>query len=185
MCGRYLFDANEPELSAIFSDAAMRINVTDCTFIGGEIFPGNTVPVLTGKNGAVFMTWGFPSLVDRRPHINARSETVASAKTFRQAMAERRCLVPASKYFEWRKPDSGRKEKYAFRLQDGSPFYMAGIFSDNGKFAILTRGAVPTLSDIHDRMPVVVPKKLMRNWLGMQSFPFDESVTGFCVEPTL
>lgn len=168
MCGRYFIEENEPVIARIVAEAEksalLGAHKFNAPFIGGEIFPGNTVPVLAG-NSATFMIWGFPSLFGKQPHINARSETAASARTFAEAMAERRCLVPASGYYEWQKTGPKRKEKYEFGLSERAPFYMAGIFSSDGRFAILTREAVPALAEIHDRMPVIIPHRLKRAWL--------------------
>jgi putative SOS response-associated peptidase YedK len=136
---------------------------------GGEVCPGDVAPVLTAGGAARFMTWGFPSLYGKQPHINARSETAAGAITFRDAWLNRRCLVPATCYFEWKHPGAktGKKqrEKYAFRLPDSPLLYMAGIYTTGGMFAILTRAASHGISEIHDRMPVIIPKALATFWL--------------------
>jgi putative SOS response-associated peptidase YedK len=134
-------------------------------FTGGEIFPGAVAPVITAGNGAQFMTWGFPNLTNGRPHINARIETAATARTFRESMAVRRCIVPASSYFEWKPLVSRKKKKYKFSLLNRSLLLMAGIYSADGCFAILTRGAAPQLTGIHDRMPVILPEKTSAIWL--------------------
>jgi putative SOS response-associated peptidase YedK len=134
-------------------------------FNSGEIFPGTAAPVITSEREVRFMTWGFPDWTGKRPHINARSETAAAARTFREAMAVRRCIIPASSYYEWKSVDKKQKEKYEFRLPDHSAFYIAGIYSPDGRFAVLTREAGPGLSEIHDRMPVILPKELTSVWL--------------------
>ena len=136
------------------------------TFRSGEIFPGNIAPVLDAQREARFMLWGFPNLMPgKRPLINARSETAAVKRTFCDAMASRRCLVPASGYYEWKTIGKKHKEKYEFTLPDRETMYMAGIYSRADQFAILTRAASPSTGDIHDRMPVILPKKLGDVWL--------------------
>ena len=119
------------------------------------------------------MTWGFPSILENQhPHINARSETAMNSKTFGEAMAICRCIVPASAYFEWKQTVKKRKEKYEFTLPDREPLYMAGIYTigpkvsphGDGQFAILTRDAAPAMAEIHDRMPVIIPKSLIKAW---------------------
>ena len=176
MCGRYLIEFDADELKEILSTAEdsadERLDQLSFTFSGGEIYPGNTVPVITA-NGVRYMTWGFPSIVDKHPHINARSETAMNSKTFGEAMADRRCVVPASAYFEWKQTGKKRKEKYEFTLPDRVPLYMAGIYSTgpevsphgDGRFAILTRDAAPSIMQIHDRMPVILPKPAIDMWL--------------------
>ena len=135
-------------------------------FRSGEIFPGNVAPVLDAEREARFMLWGFPSpITGKRPLINARSETAAVKRTFSDAMASRRCLVPASGYYEWKTLSKKHKEKYEFTLPDRETMYMAGIYTRANQFAILTRAASPSTGDIHDRMPVILPKTLGDVWL--------------------
>jgi putative SOS response-associated peptidase YedK len=127
---------------------------------------------------ARFMLRGFPCIISgKRPHINARSETAATSKTFSAAMASRRCLVPASGYFEWKTLGKNRKEKYGFRLPGMSPMYMAGIYSGDGRFAILTRDAAPGILEIHNRMPVILPKTLKGAWFGGSPGVLSEALT--------
>ena len=175
MCGRYLIEIDDDELYEIIALAEANSRsapegtgaVSGMSFAGGEIFPGSVAPVITAGNEARFMLWGYPSAVaGRRPHINARSETAATLRTFSSAMASRRCIVPASGYFEWKTLGKKSKEKYEFRQPDNAPIYMAGIYSRDCRFAILTRDAAPGLMDIHDRMPVILPKGSAEAWLG-------------------
>ena len=166
MCGRYLIEADEMEMLEIIAQAERNLSGNTAAFKGGEVFPGNTAPVVAAGRGACFMTWGYPALnADRRPHINARSETAATLKTFSGAMAARRCVVPASGYFEWKTLDKKRKEKYLFTLPSQGLMLMAGIYSADGRYAILTREAGAEFYDIHDRMPVIIPKALADGWL--------------------
>jgi len=148
------------------------------TFRSGEIFPGNVAPVLAAEREARFMLWGFPNLMPgKRPLINARSETAAVKRTFSDAMASRRCLVPASGYYEWKTIGKKHKEKYEFTLPDRETMYMAGIYSREGQFAILTRAASPSTSKIHDRMPVILPKILSDVWLSESADVILEALT--------
>jgi len=168
VCGRYYIKLDTVELRDIISkvEGKLQDSPDQMTLkITGEIFPGDTVPVITADNEARSMTWGFPNAYGKRPHINARSESAATSKTFGEAMASRRCLVPASGYYEWKTLDNKHKEKYEITLPDCAPLYMAGIYSTDGRFAILTRDAAPGISAIHDRMPVIFSKVLADEWL--------------------
>jgi len=190
MCGRYLIDDEAFDLREIIAAAERNAHVFGAgvgnaagntaanatgygledpvwpTFRSGEIFPGNIAPVLAAEHEARFMLWGFPNLIaGKRPLINARSETAAVKRTFSDAMASRRCLVPASGYYEWKTIGKKHKEKYEFTLSDRETMYMAGIYSPENQFAILTRAASPSTGDIHDRMPVILPKTLGDVWL--------------------
>ena len=90
---------------------------------------------------------------------------------FAGSVNDRRCLVPASLYYEWKKIDPKKKERYAFRAEDGSPLYMAGLYirtSDQHRlpcFTILTQDAEKTIRDLHPRMPVLVPYSRAEEWL--------------------
>ncbi|MBR0507304.1 MAG: SOS response-associated peptidase family protein, partial [Clostridia bacterium] len=84
---------------------------------------------------------------------------------------ERRCLIPASRYFEWKKTDADRKTRFAFSAETGDPLYLAGLYvrtSDNRRlpcFSILTQDAEKSIREIHPRMPVLVPFSRAEEWL--------------------
>ena len=99
--------------------------------------------------------------------INARSETAAEKPMFRDGMQQRRCLIPASHYFEWERRQR-EKVKYAIKPTGSDMLFMAGLYrieGNNAKFTILTRMPADSISFIHDRMPVILPKEAMREWL--------------------
>ena len=187
MCGRYLIKIDEEEIQEILTAAEDSTNENldqpSFTFSGGEVYPGNIVPVIKAS-GVRYMTWGFPSIVSNRPpHINARSETAMNSKTFGEAMAGRRCVVPASAYFEWKQTGKKHKEKYEFTLPGRVPLYMAGIYSTDGRFAILTRDAAPAIMQIHDRMPVILPKSLIDVWLKQSPEVVSQALTDLHFSP--
>ena len=191
MCGRYLIDEEAFDLQEIIAAAEKNIQTKSAGttlpaehgFKSGEIFPGCIAPVIDANNETTFMLWGFPILMaGKRPHVNARSETAAESRTFSEAMAYRRCLVPASGYYEWKSLGKKHKEKYEFRLPDGTSMYMAGIYSADGKYAILTRDAAPAVAEIHDRMPVILPKSLGEVWLYESPDVIREALTDLCLQ---
>ena len=169
MCGRYYIEPGDPELDRIASylEAEMRNRGVTNFKSQGEIFPSDKVPVQTGAGSFQAMQWGFKGY-DNRLLINARSETALEKPLFRDAMRHRRCLIPASGYYEWQ--SSGKhKIRYEFFLPKGT-FYMAGCYrleKDNPLpvFVILTRQATLTFAAIHDRMPVIIPSGLKEAWL--------------------
>ena len=177
MCGRYYIaedDAAE-ELRQII-EAVNRRNPDAKT--GGEIRPGDTVPVLANspslQPGAYAMHWGY-TLPDGKLLFNARSETAAEKAIFKDGMAQRRCLIPATCYFEWE--HRGKvKVKYAIAPQNSDMIYLAGIYRKEGHRAsctILTREPAESIAFIHNRMPVVLPEKDLRNWMESQETVFD------------
>ena len=142
----------------------------------GEIRPTDVAPVLAPSAirraiGAYPMQWGFRHPQKGMTVFNTRSETAAEKDLFCTSIDERRCLVPASRYFEWRKRDDRTKDRYAFFDESGAPLYLAGLYvkmSDQQRlpcFSILTRDAAPSLRAIHPRMPVLVPFDRAEEWL--------------------
>jgi putative SOS response-associated peptidase YedK len=166
MCGRYYVDIDEKDFRDIIASVERNAAARDETiaFKGGEIFPTNAVPVITAAETR-FMVWGFPCHDGKKPLINARSETAASTRMFKESFAARRCVVPATSYFEWKRLNKRTNQKYEFKLPDKSTLYMAGIYSPDGCFSILTRPASLSISEIHDRMPVILPRHLTVAWL--------------------
>ncbi len=124
--------------------------------------------------------WGFipPWAKDirrERKPINARAETIATSPLFKDAFAKRRCLVPAAAFFEWRRlADGKRKQPYAIARADGETIALGGIWSGHKgeggvitrSFAIVTTTANAMMSEIHDRMPVVIERADWPLWMG-------------------
>lgn len=134
----------------------------------GEIAPGDIAPVLA-HGGPRLMQWGWAGSQGRI--INARSETALEKPLFRQSLLAHRCLLPADRYYEWKRTAGGAKskQKYAFFIPR-RPLFMAGFWQAETEwalpsFVILTRDAPPDFRDIHDRMPVILPPALRRDWL--------------------
>ena len=108
--------------------------------------------------------------------INARAETIFDKPAFRSAVKQRRCLVLADGFYEWRKTEEGGKIPTYARLRSGKPFGFAGLWeswqSPEGKAlktcAIVTTEPNDLMRPIHDRMPVVVRKELQATWLDSQ-----------------
>ncbi|TKB49327.1 SOS response-associated peptidase [Ferrimonas sediminicola] len=137
-----------------------------------EIRPSQLVSAVLEFDGKLClrrMQWGLPHSGLSRPVINARSETLADKPMFRQALAHRRCLIPASGWFEWRREGA---HKRPYRFEAPSPlFSFAGLWwppaqsLPNGAVVLVTRGATPSLSKYHHRMPVALLGAGARNWL--------------------
>lgn len=108
--------------------------------------------------------------------INARSESLTEKPAFRDAIERRRCLVPADAFYEWQKTGNGTsivRQPFLIRMQDDEAFAFAGIWdkwkAPDGKIvlsvSILTTDANPLVRDVHDRMPVIVPREHYDLWL--------------------
>ena len=171
MCGRYYIEIDDRELQDI-CDAVQRKQHDGGGYeqleikMSGEIFPTDIVPVQTNIGQYQAMKWGFAGF-DGRPVINARSETAFVKPLFRDSMRDRRCLIPASGYYEWLK-EGARKTKYRFYTPQ-KPIYLAGCFREEKgvpyqSFVILTREASGGAEKIHSRMPLIISQSGMSLW---------------------
>jgi putative SOS response-associated peptidase YedK len=109
--------------------------------------------------------------------INARAETVDSAHSFRSAFKKRRCLIPTDGFYEWKKVIGG-KIPYSIEMKDGSPFVFAGLWEgwQNPETqewlrtcTMITGQPNELVSEIHTRMPVILPPETHEQWLTGES----------------
>ena len=170
MCGRYWIDDGREsiELGEIIAQVNRR-PVTGPVKTCGEIFPTDVVPVVASSRRrapeAFAMAWGY-AMPDGKRIINARSETAGERPLFKDGMRQRRCAVPATRYFEWERIGD-KRTKYAIWPERGGVFYFAGLYriaSGRPEFVILTRPPADGIAFIHDRMPVILPKALVADW---------------------
>lgn len=179
MCGRYSLTAPWQDVHRILSTEGESFEARY------NIAPTQEAPVLRqGENGRSLdrMRWGLiphwakdESMGSRL--INARSETAAEKPSFRSSFKYRRCLVPASGFYEWKgMTPAKKKQPYHIQSTDNGLFAMAGLWSHwtspEGKpiesFTILTTAAADSLQAIHHRMPVVLPTDRWDPWMDPQ-----------------
>jgi putative SOS response-associated peptidase YedK len=198
MCGRFAFHSPRETLAQLFA-LGDRVPELPARW---NIAPGTDVPVVRvasdGARELVSLRWGLvPSWSKDRSIgqrlVNARAETLSEKPAFRTAFRRRRCLVPADGYYEWRVVTGG-KQPYFVHAASGRAFAMAGLWEHwvdpaDGKqvdtCVIVTREAAGLVSEIHTRMPVIVPESAYAAWLDPTSDPaalLAELVTG---EPAL
>ncbi len=145
-----------------------------------NICPTDDLSVVVSEQGRrlVSMRWGFV------PHwyktvnagsllINARAETLAERPAFREACRVRRCLIPATGFYEWAKTAEGVRLPWFFERRDQTPVVFAGIWQswDKGgapvrSCEIVTTAANEAIKGIHHRMPLVLPPQDWALWLG-------------------
>ncbi len=172
MCGRFTLTASGEELAEAFdldevAALAPRYNIA----------PSQPVAVVrldpAGARRLSTLTWGFlppGSLEGDRPFINARAETAGERPSFRDAFAERRCLVAADGFFEW-EGTGKRRQPWYVRLGDGRPFGFAGLWEPPrlaeglGTCTLLTIAPNELIGRIHDRMPVILAPGDAAAWL--------------------
>ena len=219
MCGRYAVFTEEEnqeireiinDINERFKNEAVKASLGSCEtskyserniLKGGEVFPTDIAPVITlnenNERVVNLFKWGFPHF--KQPSgtiINARSESLDQKPTFSKLLLTKRCLIPASGFYEWKlsedafqeripyigdgkieeklvgKP-TGKKDKYLIRCLDNSLFYMAGLYNvfcdSNGinyfAFVIITTDANREMSEIHNRMPVILNRDSQKIWM--------------------
>ncbi|HEV7665588.1 MAG TPA: SOS response-associated peptidase, partial [Chloroflexota bacterium] len=123
--------------------------------------------------------WAPPRQPKRPPSINARAESIASSALFRDALEHRRCLIPATGFYEWQmQPGSGQRTPMHIRLKSGEPFAFAGLWTNGQRDAgpsatIVTCQPNELMASIHTRMPVILRPEDEAVWLDPRSSPTD------------
>lgn len=201
MCGRYTLTTPIEGIRQAFEvmsslNLAARYNIA----------PTQDVPVIRrrksgqksdGEKELAMLHWGLiPSWSKDAGSaarlINGRSETLSEKPSFRRAFAQRRCLLPADGFYEWKTVD-GAKQPYYITRADGEVFAFAGLWESwqdpaSQKIVesccIITTAAHPSIAEIHHRMPVILPHAAEGLWLdpkaGQQDLqdlllPFDDA----------
>lgn len=166
MCGRYNFTVEQSdELVEILEQ--LNAKIQGKTLKTGEIFPTNLAPILIEEKKEISPAaaiWGFPKFNDKGVIINARAESAREKKSFKDCLQNRRCIVPSTGFYEWDKS----KRKFLFRMEGTAVLYMAGLFTfheDELRYVILTTAANESIKDVHERMPLVIPKNEIRDWV--------------------
>jgi len=182
MCGRFVLTATPEELAALFG------------YLDGDWFPPRyniapTQPIAAirlgrGARRFALVRWGLvPAWVeDPRTFsllINARAEGLATRPAFKAAFQYRRCLVPATGFYEWRRGAGRQRQPYLVRRRDRQPMALAGLWetwlgrdgSEIDSACIVTTDANQVVSSIHDRMPVILDPDGWERWLDSTAHP--------------
>jgi putative SOS response-associated peptidase YedK len=178
MCGRISLFAELGDLASQFRFALGQAN--DDYRPSWNIAPTASILVVRAdahERLASVMSWGF-TFRNRsgggssRPLFNARSETLAQRPAFRTAFAERRCLIPANGFYEWRS-DGGKKAPMWIHRGDERPFAFAGIYNTrpNEAASVITCEPNSLMSAIHNRMPVILSDEYYDEWLNPDADP--------------
>jgi putative SOS response-associated peptidase YedK len=182
MCGRFTLTADGETVRTAYGladapfDHRPRYNIAP---------QQDVLVVANGKSGrrAGIMRWGLvPSWAetpaDGARMINARSETVTERPAFREAFEQRRCIIPADGFYEWRNA-GGIKIPMRVTRSSGEPFAFAGLWErwQRGEdpplytCTILTTSPAASIADIHDRMPVMLTPEQYDLWLAADADP--------------
>src|SRR3954451_9770204 len=175
MCGRYVITSAPEAIRALFRyqeqpNFPPRYNVAPTQ-------PVPIVRVTEGKRQFALVRWGLIPAWVKDPRafslvINARGESVLDKPAFKNAMKYRRCLFPADGFYEWERKGE-KKQPYFVRRKGDGPLAFAGLWESwmgpNGEeqetAAIITTDASPSITHIHDRMPVILAPAAFDFWL--------------------
>ena len=190
MCTRFYIDVSNKEMQEILREAdrsvlkkRFLVDLAKPIRTSGEVRPTDVAAVIAPDrkgNRAVFpMQWGFLVPGIKGPLVNAKSETAAERPTFRDAFRSRRCVIPASWYFEWehRVSESGKTvtgDKYAIQPAGSEITWLAGLYRiEDGypRFVVLTREPSEEIRKIHDRMPLILPEEQISEWIRPDADP--------------
>ena len=170
MCGRFYIDVEFDQLLKRYGFKSSPVSYEERE----EIFPSEkSIAILSeDKLQMKQIKWGFLPSYAKRPIINARSETVFEKPLFSDSAIHRRCIIPASGYFEWQKKDKVKEKKRISHTEERI-ISLGGLYDEfrdkNGVvqlcFTILTREAVLEISHIHKRMPVLIQNENEDIWL--------------------
>lgn len=174
MCGRYSIAVEPTEVEERFQAAfdepmQPRFNAA----------PSQRLPVILNADPRtiVLVPWGLKPdwmgpVTKKGGLINVRLETLRDKRTFRSDLAERRCLVPADGFYEWKTLPDGKKVPFRITRTDGRLFAFAGIWQERREaggrtphFAIITTAANDLMQPIHSRMPVILDAGEEAAWL--------------------
>lgn len=178
MCGRFAVTLPSDAMAQLFAarpanDLPISPNYNIC--------PTNMVHAIVSDSDVrqlVTFRWGFVPHWYKSPKdgpllINARAETIAEKPAFKSAARERRCLIPATGFYEWTKDEDGNRLPWYIAPTDGELLAFAGVWQswEHGDThlkacAIVTTGANQTMSAIHHRMPVILGEDDWPLWLG-------------------
>ncbi len=184
MCCRYWIESS-PEFEGIIeqmnrSSLVSKWQRTTGIKTSGEIRPTDVVPVIapnrSGERAVFPMRWGFSG---KSLLLNARTETAAERPTFKESWERRRCIVPASWYFEWEhlhgndgKTRTG--DRYMIQPDGATMTWLCGLYRiEEGLpvFVVLTTEPSEEIRFIHDRMPLIMPETMVNEWIRPDAEP--------------
>lgn len=164
MCGRFYVD------DEMLNEINKICNRIDGKFKRGEVFPSDQAYVIKGSTDkkeiyAEVCKWGYETNAKSRVLFNARIETISEKPLFQRDFINHRCIIPVKGFYEWNKD----KQKFYFESkQPEGILLLGGIYrkgEENDKFTIITTQANSSVKDIHDRMPLIIKREYVFNWI--------------------
>ena len=175
MCGRYTFTEKDTKK---IKERFELVKITKGVKPSYNIAPTQNIPVILNETPQelTLARWGLiPSWAKEEntkySMINAKAETIIEKPAYRGPIKHKRCLIPADSFYEWRRTDDG-KYPYRILMKSEEMFAFAGIWDywEKGgdpiySCTIITTAPNAIVKDIHDRMPVILPKDSEKQWL--------------------
>lgn len=165
MCGRYYVDDDTlDEIEKVVKEIDDDIRNER---ISKDIHPTEKAPVIVNGEQGMRLTsihWGYPGINNKGVIFNARSETVLQKRMFIRGIKNTRAVIPVKLFYEWNKS----KEKNMFTRGDNEILYLAGFYDNidgDNKFIIITTQANDSMKCVHDRMPLILEKNQIEEWL--------------------
>ena len=165
MCGRFISIEKKEKIEKLFPSSKV-LNYSEKSF---NISPSNLINVINKNNNQFYIDnffWSF-TIFDKQNDINklvinARLETIASKILFKESFIKRKCLIISNGYFEWKKIDNG-KQPYFISIPKNEIIFFGGIWRketinniDTNAACIITKEANDNLSNVHNRMPLIL-----------------------------
>ena len=203
MCGRYNVTPNAQAFIDAF-DIAHGIDLLPdeprYNIAPGDDKHPTLVPIVRDSEGGrelVMVRWPFIPAWAKGKHVdystaNAKGETLADKPTYKRAWQARRCLIPASGYYEWKKvPGQKNKQPYHIQVRDREVFAFAGLWERSRAVdgetvescAIVTTQPSESIKFIHSRMPVILPQAAYPDWLSGSTDAAARWIKPFTEEP--
>jgi putative SOS response-associated peptidase YedK len=180
MCGRFSSRAKPEQIKKEFRAVVDNPGVFRSRY---NVAPMQMIPAVAGSDAGkriitelkwgLVPSWAKDADIGNRM-INARSETLTEKPSFREAFRSRRCIIPASGFYEWQRTATGAKQPFYFYLKEKEVFGFAGLWETwldktSGESVetctIITTTANAVLKPVHDRMPVILKSADYERWL--------------------
>lgn len=175
-CGRYVLKANRKELEKHYNLASVPKDLKP----NYNVAPGQRLPVVTadenGKMEMELMKWGIVAPWKQTMIIiNTRDDKVFNSPMWKGLVSKKRALIPASGFYEWKKPENSKDQKQPFYIHPKQQelFSFAGVWNswkdvegvEFKTYSIITTSPNKEMADVHNRMPVILHKDEEASWL--------------------
>ena len=179
MCGRYGRRSDKQKIADAFH---VKARLDDIDFMpNDDITPGTMQPVVfsndEGERDIELMYWGFT--FPKQLTFNTRSDGILKTGLWKSSFENRRCIVPADRFFEWKRLHKKNNPKYEISVPGREPFALAGIWSiwknkDGDSLptvSVITSEPNEAMAEVHDRQPVILEPRDYTEWLSPSDRP--------------